>query len=246
MASLTGKVAIITGASRGIGRAIAQRLAQDGAAVAINYGQSAEAANELVRDIESKGGKALSVQADISQVADIRHLFQETINKLGQLDILVNNAGIARGGAIVEVTEEDFDSMFAVNVRGVLFALQEAARHMKNNGRIITISSSTSVYPSPGIAVYAASKAAPKLFTEILAQEIGERGITVNSVLPGPTSPGMFDNLPQERREEAAASSPIGRIGQAQDIADVVAFLASEEARWITGQHIVVNGGAKI
>ncbi len=246
MAILAGKVAIITGASHGIGRAIAQRLAQDGASIVVNYGRSAEAAAELVSTVESEGGKALAVQADMSQVADIRRLFQETTEKLGQLDILVNNAGIAKGGAIAEVTEEDFDAVFAVNVRGVLFALQEAARHMSDNGRIINISSSTSVYPSPGIAVYAASKAAVKLFTEVLAQEIGGRGITVNSVLPGATSPGMFDNLPPERREEAAASSPFGRIGKAQDIADVVAFLVSEEARWITGQHIIVNGGAKM
>ena len=246
MASLAGKVAIVTGASRGIGRAIAQRLAQGGASIVINYGSSAEAADELVSIIKSEGGKALAVQADMSQVADIRRLFQQTIHQLGQLDILVNNAGIAKGGAIAEVTEEDFDAVFAVNVRGVLFALQEAARHISDNGRIINISSSTSVYPSPGLAVYAASKAATKLFTEVLAQEIGGRGITVNSVLPGATSPGMFDNLPLERREEAAASSPFGRIGQAQDIADVIAFLVSEEARWVTGQHILVNGGAKI
>ncbi len=196
-------------------------------------------------EIESNGGKALAIQADMSQVADIRRLFQTTIDRFGQLDILVNNAGIANSGAIAEVTEEDFDAVFAVNVRGVFFALQEAARRMNHYGRIVNISSSTSLNPSmPGIAVYAASKAAPKLFVEVLAQELGSKVITVNSVLPGPTSPGMFDNLPEEIREEAAASSPFGRIGQAQDIADVVAFLVSEEARWITGQHILVNGGA--
>lgn len=246
MASLTGKVAIVTGASRGIGRAIAQRLAQDGAAVVINYGHSADEANELVSSIESEGGKAMAVQADMSQVADIRRLFQETINKFGQLDILVNNAGIAKAAPIAEVTEEDFDAVYAVNVRGVLFALQEAARHIKDNGRIVIVSSTTSVYPSPGLAVYGSSKAAVKLFTEILAQEVGERGITVNTVLPGPTTPGMFDKRSIEEKEAAAKSSPFGRIGRAEDIADVVAFLVSEESRWITGQHIVANGGAKI
>ncbi|MBW4639644.1 MAG: glucose 1-dehydrogenase [Gloeocapsa sp. UFS-A4-WI-NPMV-4B04] len=246
MTSLTGKVAIVTGASRGIGRAIAQRLAKDGASLVINYGRSADEAKELVSIIEANNGQALAVQADMSSVADIRRLFQETIDKFGQLDILVNNAGIGKVAAIAEVTESDFDAVFAVNVRGVLFAMQEAAKRMNNNGRIVYISSSTTVYPQVGMAVYGASKAAPKHFTEVLAQELGERGITVNSVVPGPTSPGMFDHMPPEMHKAAAASSPFGRIGQAEDIADVVAFLVSEEARWITGQHIVANGGAKI
>jgi 3-oxoacyl-[acyl-carrier protein] reductase len=244
--SLQGKVAIVTGASRGIGRAIAERLAQDGASVVINYGRSADQAKELVSSIEANGGQALAVQADISQVVDIRRLFQETVNRFGQLDILVNNAGIGKAAPIAEVTEEDFDAVLAINVRGVLFAMQEAARCMSDGGRIVTVSSSTAIYPSPGSAVYAASKAAPKLFTEVLAQELGERGITVNSVVPGPTTPGIFDNMPAEVHEAAAASSPFGRIGRAEDIADVVAFLVSEEARWITGQHILANGGAKL
>ncbi|MBD2771962.1 glucose 1-dehydrogenase [Iningainema tapete] len=246
MAKLDGKVAIVTGASRGIGKAITQRLTQDGAAVVINYGRSADEAEELVSSIESQGGKALAVQADMSQVADIRRLFQETMNKFGQLDILVNNAGIAKAALIAEVTEEDFDAVYAVNVRGVLFALQEAARHINDNGRIVIISSTTSVYPSPGLAVYASSKAAVKLFTEILAAEVGGRGITVNSVLPGPTTPGMFEKRSIEEQQAAAKSSPFNRIGRGEDIADVVAFLASVESRWITGQHIVANGGAKI
>lgn len=246
MSSLQGKVAIVTGSSRGIGRAIAKRLSQDGATVVINYGRSVGEANELVTQIELKGGKALAVQADMSQVTDIRRLFQETIDHYGQLDILVNNAGIAKGGSIADVTEEDFDAIYAINVRGVLFSLQEAVRRMNNNGRIVIVSSSTTLHPSPGLAIYASSKAAIKLFTEVLAQEVGDRGITVNSIVPGPTTPGMFDNQPPEVREMAEKSSPFGRIGRAEDIADVVAFLASEESRWITGQHIVANGGAKI
>jgi len=136
--------------------------------------------------------------------------------------------------------------VFSVNVKGVLFALQQAAKNLQDNGRIINISSTTTVYPSPGLAIYAASKNAIKMFTEILAQEIGNRGITVNTVLPGPTSPGMFDNMPQEVQEEAANSSPFKRLGRGEDIADVVAFLASDDARWITAQHITANGGAKI
>lgn len=242
---LTGKVAIVTGASRGIGRAIAQRLAQDGATVVINYGRGADEAKELVAAIESSGGKALAVQADMSQIADIRRLFQETSDHFGGLDILVNNAGVGKGGLIAETTEEDFDAVFALNTRGVFFALQEAARRMRDGGRIINISSSTTLFTNPGLAIYAASKITLKIFTEVLAQEVGDRGITVNSVLPGPTSPGMFDHRPIEEQQAAATSSPFGRIGKAEDIADVVAFLTSESARWITGQQIIANGGAK-
>lgn len=246
MTSLTGKVAIVTGASHGIGRSIAQRLAQDGATVVINYGHSASEAKEFVAMIESNNGKALAVQADMSQVADIRRLFEETINRFSGLDILVNNAGVGKGGLIAETSEEDFDAAFGLNTRGTFFALQEAARRMRDSGRIINISSTTTLFTNPGLAVYAASKITLKIFAEVLAQEVGSRGITVNNVLPGPTSPGMFDHRPESEQQAAAASSPFGRIGTGVDIADVVAFLASESARWITGQQIVANGGAKI
>jgi len=246
MKPLTNKVAIVTGASRSIGRAIAERLAQDGATVAINYRSGADEAKEVIESIKSQGGQAIAIQADVSQVSDIRRLFQTVIDQLGQLDILVNNAGIARAALVAEVTEEDYEAVFGINVRGVLFCLQEAARQMSDNGRIVNVSSSASVFPSPGVAVYAASKAAEKLFTEVLAKELGGRGITVNSVLPGPTSPGMFDSVSPENKQAAAMSSPFGRLGQPEDIADVVAFLVSEEARWITGQHILANGGATI
>ncbi|BAZ11731.1 short-chain dehydrogenase/reductase SDR [Calothrix sp. NIES-4071] len=246
MTSLTGKVAIVTGASRGIGRSIAQRLAEDGATVVINYGHSASEAKEFVNAIESSGGKALAVQADMSQVADIRRLFEETINRFGGLDILVNNAGVGKGGLVADTSEEDFDAVFNLNTRGTFFALQEAVLRMRDGGRIINISSTTTLFTNPGYAVYAASKITLKIFAEVLAQEVGSRGITVNNVLPGPTSPGMFDQQPAEQQQAAAASSPFGRLGKGEDIADVVAFLASESARWITGQQIVANGGAKI
>jgi 3-oxoacyl-[acyl-carrier protein] reductase len=168
MKPLTNKVAIVTGASRSIGRAIAERLAQDGATVAINYRSGADEAKEVIESITSQGGVAIPIQADVSQVSDIRRLFQTVIDQLGQLDILVNNAGIARAALVSEVTEEDYEAVFGINVRGVLFCLQEAARQMSDNGRIVNVSSSTSVFPSPGLAVYAASKAAEKLFTEVL------------------------------------------------------------------------------
>lgn len=244
MKSLVNKVAIVTGSSSGIGRAIAERLATAGATVVVNYAHSADKAQAVVEQIEQHQGKALAIQADMSKVADIRDLFQEASDRFGQIDILINNAGIAVQGNISEVTEEDYEKVFAVNVRGVLFALQEATKYIQDGGRIINVSSSTTVYPSPGLAVYAASKATEKIFTEILAQEIGDRNITVNSIMPGPTIPGMFEGVDPQTQKQAAALSPFNRLGKPQDIADVVAFLASEEARWITGQHILVNGGA--
>lgn len=246
MKSLTGKVAIITGSSKGIGRGIAERLAHDGAAVAINYAHDDEKAQDVVTTIKQNGGKAIAIQGDISKITDIESLFKSTIEQLGKVDILVNNAGVGRTGTIAEVTEEDYEAVFSINVKGVLFALQQAAKKIQDNGRIINVSSTTTVYPSPGLAIYAASKNAIKMFTEILAQEIGDRGVTVNTILPGPTIPGMFDNMPQEVHKQAANSSPFNRIGRTEDIADVVAFLASDDARWITAQHIIANGGAKI
>jgi 3-oxoacyl-[acyl-carrier protein] reductase len=247
MADLMGKVAIVTGGSRGIGRGIAERLGRDGAYVVVNYADSEQAANEVVDAISDAGGKSVSIQADLSKVADIHTLFAKTIDYFGKLDILVNNAGIVGAtGSIEKATVEDYEQVFNLNVRGVLFALQEAAKHMGNGGRIVNISSSTTLYPSARTAVYAASKAAVKLLTQVMAQEVGDRDITVNTVTPGPTVPGMFGRLPPEFQQQAAASSPFNRLGTPQDIADVVAFLVSEEARWITGEEICVNGGAKI
>ena len=246
MADLKGKVAIVTGSSRGIGRGIAERLGRDGASVVVNYSGSKQEANEVVKAIAATGGKSVAIQASLSNVEDIRRLFAETMQHFGQLDILVNNAGMAIGGAIADVTEEDYDKVFNLNVRGVLFALQEAAKHMSNGGRVVNVSSTTTIQPEAGMAIYAASKAAIKLFTAVMAREVGDRNITVNTVMPGPTVPGMFGNMPPEVQQQAAASSPFNRVGTPQDIADVVAFLVSEEARWLTGQDICANGGAKM
>jgi 3-oxoacyl-[acyl-carrier protein] reductase len=246
MENLKDKVAIVTGSSRGIGRGIAERLGRDGASVVVNYAGSEQEANDVVKAIGDMGGKSIAIQANLSQVSDIRRLFTETIQHFGQLDILVNNAGTGVVGAIAEVTEADYEKVFNLNVRGVLFALQEASKYTKDNGRIVNISSTTTIHPEAGMAVYAASKAAIKLFTAVMAQEVGDRGITVNTVMPGPTIPGMFGNMPPEIQQQAAVSSPFKRVGTPQDIADVVAFLVSEEARWITGQDICANGGAKM
>ncbi|MBW4579536.1 MAG: glucose 1-dehydrogenase [Tildeniella nuda ZEHNDER 1965/U140] len=245
MGNLTGKVAIVTGSSRGIGRGIAERLGEDGATVVVNYSGSEQEAKQVVEAIVAAGGKSVAIQASLSKVEDIRRLFAETIQHFGQLDILVNNAGTGVIGAIADVTEDEYNKVFDLNVRGVLFALQEAARAMNDGGRIVNISSTTTIHPEAGMAVYAASKAAIKLFTAVLAREVGARGITVNTVMPGPTIPGMFGNMPPEVQQQAAASSPFHRVGTPQDIADVVAFLVSEEARWLTGQDICANGGAK-
>lgn len=242
MTSLTEKVAIVTGGSRGIGRAIAQRLAKDGTSLVINYARSADEAKELVSTIEANGGQALAVQADMSQVADIRRLFQETLARFGKLDILINNAGVAIYKPLAEATEEDFDSTFALNAKGTFFALQEAVRHIADNGRIVSISTGGTVLGSAGGSFYSGSKAAVEQFTKALAKEIGDRGITVNVVSPGFTDTEMLAKNPQFK-EMGAKMSPLGRLGQPEDIADVVAFLVSEKGRWITGQNIEAGGG---
>lgn len=242
MTSLTGKIAIVTGASRGIGRAIAERLAADGASVVINYARSADEAQEVVKAIEEKGSKAVALQANMSQIADIRRLFQETVDRFGGLDILVNNAGVAIYKPMVEATEEDFDKTFALNARGTFFCLQEAARRMTQGGRIVNISTGGTAMGSPGSSFYTGSKAAVEQFSKALSKEIGDRGITVNVVSPGFTDTEMLANNPQFK-EMGTKMSPLGRLGQPQDIADVVAFLASEQGRWITGQNIQAGGG---
>lgn len=245
MENLTGKVAIVTGSSRGIGRGIAERLGRDGASVVVNHSNSEREANEVALAIAAAGGKSIVIQANLSKVEDIRCLFAKTIKHFGQLDILVNNAGMVGIAPIAVVTEEDYDKMFNLNVRGVLFALQEAAKSMSDGGRIVNISASVTLYPDSGLAVYAGSKAAVKLFTQVMAKEVGNRGITVNTVSPGATVAGMYDHFPPEFKQQLAASSPFNRVGTPQDIADVVAFLVGEEARWVSGQEICANGGAK-
>lgn len=246
MRSLGGKAALVTGSSRGIGRAIAERLARDGAAVAINYAGNPAEATEAVQGIEAGGGRAAAIQADLSRVSEIRRLFAEVDRQLGRLGILVNNAGIGALAPLAEVDEDSFDRVFALNAKAVLFACQEAAKRLGPGGRIVNLSSSTTWFPMANTAVYAASKAVPKMYAEVLAKELGPKGITVNSVAPGPTAPGMFAHAPKEMQEGAAQSSPFGRIGHPDDIAGVVSFLASADAGWVTGQHILVNGGATI
>ena len=226
MGSLTGKVAIVTGGSRGIGRAIAERLGRDGASVVVNYTQSAEKAQEVVRAIEAGGGQAVAVQADISQMVGVWRLFAETQGKYGRLDVLVNNAGTATFAPMADVTEEDFDALFSLNVKGAFFAMQEAARRLADGGRIVNISSGITIGGGPGGSVYAGTKGALEQFTLAAAKELGPRGITVNTVSPGMTETDLMRTvIPAERQQGAAQASPLGRLGQPDDIAEVVAFL---------------------
>lgn len=240
MKSLSGKVAIVTGASNGIGRAIAERLADNGAIVAVNYSKSAEKAQQVVAVIQAKGGKALAVQADMGQVADARRLVVDTVKQFNRLDILVNNAGKFMPKLLEETTEEDFNSVIALNAKGPYFAMQEAARVLKDGGRIVNISTGGTHLHFPGATAYLGSKAALEQYTKGLAQELAPKGITVNTVSPGFTETGM---MTEEYRQIGIQLSPMKRLGVPKDIADVVAFIVSEEARWLTGQTIQAGGG---
>ena len=240
MKSLSGKVAIVTGASNGIGRAIAERLADDGAIVVVNYSKSAEKAQQVVAGIQGKGGKALAVQTDMSQVAEARRLVIDTVKQFNRLDILVNNAGKFMPKPLDDTTEEDFDGIIALNAKGPYFAMQEAARVLKEGGRIVNISTGGTHLHFPGATAYLGSKAALEQYTKGLAQELAPKGVTVNTVSPGFTETGMMTD---EYRQMGIQLTPMKRLGVPKDIADVVAFIVSEEARWVTGQTIQVGGG---
>jgi 3-oxoacyl-[acyl-carrier protein] reductase len=248
MSTLNGKVALVTGASRGIGRAIAERFAQDGAAVVINCSSSLAQAEEVANTIKANGGSAIAIKANIGDVAQVRALVKDTVNQLGRLDILVNNAAIHDPTKpALEITEEEFDRSFALNVRGAFFVMQKAARIMPEGGRIINISTIGTSVGFPNYSVYVASKSALEGFTLVMASELAPLGITVNTVSPGTTETVMLEKLLSENPDGMEAMfvqrTPMGRIGQPPEIADVVAFLASEDARWVTGQNLRVDGG---
>ncbi len=243
--ALTGKVALVTGASRGIGRAIAERLAQDGAMVVVNYAQSEDAARQVVQTIKARGGQADAAQADMSRLADVRGLFAQALAQHGRLDILVNNAGTAHFAPLLDVTEADFDRQFALNTKGAFFAMQEAARVMADGGRIVNISSGVTQAGGMNASVYAGSKAALEQFTLALSREVGARGMTVNTVSPGMTQTDLLNRVvPPDVQAQRMEQAPLGRLGQPNDIADIVAFVVSEQARWLTGQNIRATGGA--
>ncbi|CAI6081551.1 glucose 1-dehydrogenase [Cohnella sp. JJ-181] len=244
MSSLQGKTAIVTGASRGIGRQIAERLAALGAQVVVNYAASRETADEVVAEIAAAGGQAIAIQADVAKVEDIERLFAETIERLGKVDILVNNAGAMTNRLIGEVTEADFDRLFAINVKGTYFACQQAMKHMGEGGRIVNFSTSVLGAMMPSYSVYAAAKGAVEQITRQLAKEFGPKGITINAIAPGQVRTELFTTgKTQEQIEAFSKMNAFGRLGEPDDIAGAVELLVGDRAHWITGQTIRANGG---
>ena len=238
------RVAIVTGASRGIGAAMAQRLAQDGFAVVVNYARGREEAEQVVAAIEAQGGHAVAVQADIGETSGAATLFDTAEQAFGGVDVLVNNAGTMKLGALADVADADFDRQVALNLGGVFRGMREAARRLRDGGRIISFSSRVVGLYQPGYGVYAATKAAVEAMTHILAKELGPRGITVNAVAPGPVETRFFlEGKSDEQVRAIKAMNPLKRLGQPEDIAGVVAFLASPEGGWVNGQVIRANGG---
>jgi 3-oxoacyl-[acyl-carrier protein] reductase len=242
---LAGKVAVVTGASKGIGAAIATHLAAAGAAVVVNYSSSKEGADRIVAEIKKNGGKAVAVQANMAKKPDIERLFAETKKAFDKLDILVNNAGVYEFFPIENTTEENYHRMFDLNVLGLLLASKEAAKHFgKEGGSIINISSVAATAAPPTMSVYSATKGAVNSVTRSLAQELGARKIRVNSLSPGPVNTeGTGDFFSGEMAKQMIAQTPLGRIGEPQDIAKVAVFLASSDSAWITGETIRVAGG---
>ena len=249
MSKLRDKVAIVTGASKGIGASIAAHLANAGAAVVVNYASSKEGADRVVAEITHGGGRALAVQADVAKQADVERLFSETMKVFGRLDILVNNAGRYEFSPLADVTEEHFHKHFNLNVLGVLLASKEALKHFSSTGgSIINISSGASTSTPANTSVYSATKAAVDAVTRSLAKELGPRNVRVNAINPGMVetegvhAAGLADS---DFRKQIEAQTPLGRIGQPADIAPAVAFLASGDAAWITGETLLIAGGLR-
>ncbi len=240
---LDGKVALVTGAGRGIGREIALRLAADGADVIVHYAHSKAGAEQTVADVIAMGRRAVAYQADIASRAEVKAMFARIDRDPGQLDIVVNNSGVSAGGSLADLLDKDIDEIVGINMLGPLYIASEAASRLSDNGRIINFSSSVAKFPLAGAGLYSAAKKAVESFTESWAKELGARGITVNTVIPGATSPGMIDGS-MEYHDFFANASPFKRIGKAGEIAAVVAFLASPEASWVTGGAILANGAA--
>ena len=245
---LENKVALVTGAGRGIGRQIALTLAKEGATVVVNYNGSRERAEGVVAEIENAGGKAEAYGCDVSDFESCQEMINNVINKYGHLDILVNNAGITRDGLIMKMKEEDFDAVLNTNLKGTFHTIRHSARQMlkQKSGKIINISSVSGVMGNAGQANYAASKAGVIGLTKTMARELASRGITVNAVAPGFIETEMTEVLSDNVKEHACGQIPLGRFGKAEDVAELVAFLASEKGNYITGQVLCVDGGMSI
>jgi 3-oxoacyl-[acyl-carrier protein] reductase len=243
MTKLAEKVALVTGGSRGIGAAIAKRLAADGASVAITYAKDASAAAAVVKAIERAGGKAIAIQADAADVEAVEGAVEKTVASFGRLDVLVNNAGTAIPKTFEQTTAEDIDRVIAINIRGTLAATQAALKHMKSGGRIITTGSAVGERVStPGLVAYAATKGAVKMFAQSLAREVGARGITVNNIQPGPIDTDLNPAAGDWAVTQKAATA-LDRYGRADEVAALVAFVAGPESSYITGANLTVDGG---
>lgn len=238
------RTAIVTGASRGIGAAIARQLAADGFQTVVNYAESVAQAEDVVASIEAAGGQALAIRADVSDPRAVADLFERTEAQFGTVDVLVNNAGVTTFGPLSEVRDEDYQHLIAVNLTGTFNGMREGARRVRDGGRIINLSTSIIGHYSPGNAVYTATKAAVEAMTHILAKELGPRRITVNAVAPGPVATELLlAGRSPELIQRLTNEIPLGRLGQPEDIARIVSFLASAESGWVNGQVIRANGG---
>ncbi|MFM0204611.1 SDR family oxidoreductase [Paraburkholderia fungorum] len=238
------QVAIVTGASRGIGAAVAQRLAKDGFAVVVNYASSSTEADALVAELTAAGTSAIAVKADVSKADDVRRLFETTEQQLGKVDVLVNNAGVLKTVPLADTSDALYDQTFDINVRGTFNTLREAAARMNDGGRIVNFSSTTLALNMPGYAIYNGTKAAVEAFTHVFAKELRGRNITVNAVAPGPIATSLFlDGKTEEQIQTFAKMPPLQRLGQPDDIASVVSFLAGPDAAWVNGQILRANGG---
>jgi 3-oxoacyl-[acyl-carrier protein] reductase len=246
MSSLSGKIAIVTGGSRGIGAAIATRLAADGASVAVNYANHRAEAYDVVQKIVQAGGNGIAIQADVSKTEEVRLLFKEVAERFEGLDLLINNAGAThiRPMPIADATDETYDETFAVNTKGAFLCLREAAKRIRSGGRIVNLSSTGVLSAYPGYAIYSAAKSAVEVFTRVLSKELKGRNITVNCVAPGATATEQWlKGKSDELLQTIANLSPLNRLGTPEDIAGVVAFLVSPQGGWVNGQVIRVNGG---
>ena len=248
MSKLTGRVAVVTGASKGIGAAIARALGAEGASVVVNYSSSKAGADKVVEAITSSGGKAIAVKADVSKSADAKGLIDDTIKAFGRLDILVNNSGVYEFAPVEVITEESFHRMFDINVLGLLLVTQAAAKHLTEGGSVINIGSAVSRITPANSAVYTATKGAVDAITGVLSREFGPRQIRVNSINPGmvetegSVSAGFIGS---DFEKGLAAQTPFGRVGRPEEIADIALFLASKESRWLTGETLIASGGMR-
>ncbi|RAJ00414.1 3-oxoacyl-[acyl-carrier protein] reductase [Chitinophaga skermanii] len=248
MNSLHHKTAVITGSARGLGKAIAERYAALGANIVLNYSRDKASAEEVENNIRAMGAQVIAVQADVSKVADIQYLFAEAKKAFGKVDIVVANAGIEMVETpVTAFTEEQFDRLFSINTKGAYFTMQQAALNVEDNGRIIYIASSTTAFPVAGMAVYGGSKTTPRYLVDVLAKEIGHRGVTVNSIIPFAVDhSGIFAeaNSYPELRTSLIDSCPMKRLAEVEDVANIAEFFASDLSSFVNGQHLLVNGGA--